>query len=64
MTSVEANGITIEYEETGTGEALVLIMGLSGQLIDWPERLPATRSTLPFFSSLTNDVPSDLLEFL
>ena len=31
-----ANGITIEYEEQGDGEPLLLVLGLSGQLIDWP----------------------------
>ena len=36
MTSVQANGITIEYDEVGTGEPLLLVMGLNGQLIDWP----------------------------
>ncbi len=37
MASVQANGITIEYEEIGDGEPLLLIMGLGGQLSDWPE---------------------------
>lgn len=37
MASTEANGITIEYEQHGSGSPLVLIMGLGGQLIDWPE---------------------------
>lgn len=37
VASVQANGITIEYEEQGTGEPLLLIMGLGGQLIDWPQ---------------------------
>lgn len=36
MASVTANGITIEYEDEGTGEPLLLVMGLSGQLVDWP----------------------------
>jgi pimeloyl-ACP methyl ester carboxylesterase len=36
MASVTANGITIEYEEQGEGEPLLLVMGLGGQLIDWP----------------------------
>src|SRR5688572_23320702 len=39
MASVEANGITIEYEESGTGDPLLLVMGLNGQLIDWPAGL-------------------------
>ncbi|MDO8388976.1 MAG: alpha/beta hydrolase [Actinomycetota bacterium] len=37
MASLQANGITIEYEEQGSGEPLLLIMGLGGQLIDWPQ---------------------------
>jgi pimeloyl-ACP methyl ester carboxylesterase len=36
MASVSANGITIEYDEQGEGEPLILVMGLSGQLTDWP----------------------------
>jgi len=36
MPSVGANGITIEYEVTGTGDPLLLVMGLGGQLTDWP----------------------------
>lgn len=39
MARVEANGITIEYEDTGSGEPLVLVIGLTGQLIDWPQGL-------------------------
>lgn len=39
MASVQANGITIEYEEEGTGDPLLLIMGLGAQLIDWPQGL-------------------------
>jgi pimeloyl-ACP methyl ester carboxylesterase len=39
MGSVQANGITIEYEEQGSGEPLLLIMGLGGQLVDWPQGL-------------------------
>lgn len=37
MASVQANGITIEYEEQGSGDPLLLVMGLGGQLIDWPQ---------------------------
>ncbi|PIE32105.1 MAG: hydrolase [Ilumatobacter coccineus] len=36
MTSLAVNGITLEYDEHGDGEPLVLVMGLGGQLIDWP----------------------------
>jgi pimeloyl-ACP methyl ester carboxylesterase len=39
MASVETNGITIEYEVAGHGDPLVLIMGLGGQLVDWPDGL-------------------------
>lgn len=42
MASVEANGITIEYEVYGKGEPLLLVMGLGGQLTDWgPETIEA-----------------------
>ncbi len=37
MASVKANGITIEYEVRGEGEPLLLVMGLGGQLTDWPQ---------------------------
>ena len=40
MAQIEANGITIEYEQYGSGEPLLLIMGLGGQLTDWPEGFP------------------------
>jgi pimeloyl-ACP methyl ester carboxylesterase len=39
MAVVEANGIQIEYHERGAGQPLLLVMGLGGQLIDWPEGL-------------------------
>src|SRR3954467_5267923 len=39
MPTIRANGITIEYEETGdrTAPAILLIMGLGMQLIAWPD---------------------------
>lgn len=37
MASVQSNGITLEYVEQGSGDPLLLVMGLSGQLIDWPQ---------------------------
>jgi len=37
MASLETNGIRIEYEVKGSGEPMLLIMGLSGQLVDWPD---------------------------
>lgn len=39
MTQVEANGIHIEYERRGSGEPLLLVMGLGAQLVAWPESL-------------------------
>jgi pimeloyl-ACP methyl ester carboxylesterase len=41
MTSVEANGIAVEYAETGPRDApvILLIMGLGMQLIAWPQSL-------------------------
>lgn len=36
MANVDANGITIAYEEYGKGPPLLLIMGLGAQLTDWP----------------------------
>jgi len=37
MAQAAANGITIEYEKVGEGEPLLLVMGLGGQLTDWPQ---------------------------
>ncbi len=39
MTAIRANGITIEYEESGPadGPVIVLVRGLGTQLIYWPE---------------------------
>lgn len=42
MSFVEANGISICYEESGEGEPLLLIMGLAGQLIDWSDEFVQT----------------------
>ena len=41
MTSVQANAITVEYDETGPRDApvILLIMGLGMQLIAWPQSL-------------------------
>lgn len=39
MPSLQANGITIEYEEQGVGDPLLLIMGWGAQLIDWHQGL-------------------------
>jgi pimeloyl-ACP methyl ester carboxylesterase len=39
MPSVEVHGTTIEYDERGEGRPLLLVMGLSGQLVDWPDEL-------------------------
>ncbi len=37
MANLTANGITIEYEVLGSGPPLLLVMGLGGQLVDWPQ---------------------------
>lgn len=37
MPQVQSNGMTISYEVQGQGEPLLLVMGLTGQLIDWPK---------------------------
>ncbi|MGB0113381.1 MAG: alpha/beta hydrolase [Ilumatobacteraceae bacterium] len=36
MASANVNGITIEYETEGSGEPLLLVMGLGEQLTSWP----------------------------
>lgn len=37
MPRVDANGISIEYDSRGEGEPILFVMGLAGQLIDWPD---------------------------
>ncbi|MEY2959737.1 MAG: hypothetical protein RLZZ01_2305 [Actinomycetota bacterium] len=37
MPSVSVNGITVEFDERGDGSPLLVVMGLGGQLVDWPE---------------------------
>ncbi len=38
MEMIAANGIEICYDDTGgSGEPLLLVMGLGGQLVDWPD---------------------------
>ena len=37
MPSISANGITIEYDERGSGDPLLMVMGLGAQLIHWPD---------------------------
>ena len=39
MTAAPANGITIEYDVHGDDDApvLLLVMGLGGQLVGWPD---------------------------
>lgn len=39
MPSVDVNGITIEYERSGAGEPLLLVMGLGAQLTAWPAEM-------------------------
>lgn len=41
MASTTTNGITIEYEDEGTGDPLLLVMGLGEQLTTWPDELVA-----------------------
>jgi pimeloyl-ACP methyl ester carboxylesterase len=41
MASIQANGITIEYEISGSGDPLLLIMGLGEQLTTWPDEFIA-----------------------
>ncbi|MGB5757076.1 MAG: alpha/beta fold hydrolase [Acidimicrobiales bacterium] len=36
MANVDVNGVLIEYAEWGSGPPLLLVMGLGGQLTDWP----------------------------
>ncbi len=37
MAQIDANGINIEYDDRGSGEPLLMVMGLGGQLVDWPD---------------------------
>jgi len=37
MTAANLSNLTIEYETFGDGPALLLVMGLGAQLIDWPD---------------------------
>ncbi len=37
MAQLEANGVTIDYDIRGSGEPILFVMGLGGQLVDWPE---------------------------
>lgn len=41
MASVRVNGITIEYDVSGTGEPLLLVMGLGEQMTTWPDEFVA-----------------------
>ena len=36
MPTVDVNGVTLCYERRGAGEPILFVMGLSGQLVDWP----------------------------
>ena len=53
MTAIKANGITIEYEETGPRDApvILLIMGLGMQLVAWPESFVEGLAAAAFGSS-------------
>jgi pimeloyl-ACP methyl ester carboxylesterase len=37
MAQVTVNGVTIEYEVHGSGEPMLFVMGLAGQLTAWPD---------------------------
>lgn len=37
MPQLESNGVNLEYEVRGEGRPILFVMGLAGQLIDWPE---------------------------
>ena len=39
MAQVDVNGTTIEYDERGSGDPLLFVMGLGGQLTSWPDDL-------------------------
>jgi pimeloyl-ACP methyl ester carboxylesterase len=41
MAAVRANGITIEYDITGSGDPVLLIMGLGEQMTTWPDEFVA-----------------------
>ena len=36
MPQAHVNGVTLEYDEQGHGEPMLLIMGLATQMIAWP----------------------------
>lgn len=37
MPQINANGLTIEYETRGSGEPMLLVMGLGAQMVAWPD---------------------------
>lgn len=37
MTLITANGLTLDYQTRGSGPAILLIMGLGGQQVAWPD---------------------------
>lgn len=37
MATTTSNGVTITYDERGSGTPLLLVMGLGAQMIDWPD---------------------------
>lgn len=41
MPTVHANGIDIAYEDEGSGPPILFVMGLAGQLVDWPDEFIA-----------------------
>jgi pimeloyl-ACP methyl ester carboxylesterase len=51
MTAIQANGITIEYETTGSLDdpAMLLVMGHNSQLVVWPEDFRAQLAAKGFY---------------
>ena len=45
---VRANGVTLEYDEVGSGDPIVLVMGLGAQLVHWDERFCAALAARGF----------------
>ena len=74
MATANANGIEIAYEIDGSGPPLLLVMGLGGQLTDWPpelvERLAAHFTVVRFdnrdigLSTHLDAPPPSRLDFL
>jgi pimeloyl-ACP methyl ester carboxylesterase len=66
VTSIQANGIRIEYETIGqpAGQPLVLIMGFGAQLIHWPEDFLASLAERGLFVIVFDNRDTGLSEHL